>query len=103
MALNRNAHMKYAFATLFFAATLLFAQGNLLQPVGDAWEVGRNAENGALLLTDGRWSVLPATATATDIWRAFATDEALAAGFGTIWYVGQNFRYTWNGKSLKTK
>ncbi len=60
-------------------------------------------DDGALCLRDGRWTILPATATARDIWRTFATDEALAAGFGTVWYIGQNFRYTWDGKELTKK
>ncbi len=60
-----------------------------------------NSDDGALLLKDGNWSVLNAAATAEDIWRAFATPEALAAGYDTIWYIGGNFTYSWNGKTLK--
>ena len=60
-------------------------------------------DDGALILRDGKWSVLPATATERDIWKALATREALAAGFDTIWYIGANFTYTWDGKKLEKK
>ena len=59
--------------------------------------------DGALLLRDGRWSVLPATATPQDLWRALATPEALDAGYDTIWYIGANFTYTWDGKRLEKR
>ncbi|MBP5299842.1 MAG: hypothetical protein J6Y80_00425, partial [Victivallales bacterium] len=60
-------------------------------------------DDGALLLRDGQWSVLPATATAEDIWNALATPEARAAGFNTIWYIGANFKFTWDGKRLEKR
>ncbi|MCQ2403989.1 MAG: hypothetical protein MJ202_09720 [Lentisphaeria bacterium] len=58
-------------------------------------------DDGALLLKDGQWSVLAVDATDEDLWSAFATPEARAAGMGTVWYQGGNFTYTWDGKSLK--
>ncbi len=57
--------------------------------------------DGALLWKDGRWSILPATATPQDIWRAFAKPAALKAGFDTVWYQGGNFLHTWDGTTLK--
>ena len=33
-------------------------------------------------------------------WKALATPEALDAGIKTVWYIGDNFRYTWDGKTL---
>jgi hypothetical protein len=60
-------------------------------------------DDGALVLRDGNWSVLPATATERDIWQALATQEALAAGIDTIWYIGANFTYTWDGKHLEKR
>ena len=59
-----------------------------------------NLDDGALVLLNGKWSVLGAKASAMDIWKTFATKEALAAGFDTIWYVGGNFKFSWNGKRL---
>ena len=56
--------------------------------------------DGALILRDGKWSVLGANATAKDIWKAFATNEALSAGFDTVWYIGGNFKFSWDGKRL---
>ena len=55
-------------------------------------------EDGALLLTDGTWSVLGPNATPQELWKAFATDEALKAGYDTIWYIGDNFKAGWDGK-----
>ncbi len=60
-----------------------------------------SADDGALILLNGKWSVLGAKASATDIWKTFATKEALAAGFDTIWYIGANFKFSWDGKRLK--
>ena len=60
-------------------------------------------DDGALVLRDGKWSVLPATATERDIWQALATQEALAAGIDTIWYIGANFTFTWDGKHLEKR
>ncbi len=57
-------------------------------------------EDGALLLVNGTWSVLDANASALELWKTFATDEALDAGYDAIWYVGPNFKFKWDGKRL---
>ncbi len=55
-------------------------------------------EDGALLLIDGTWSVLGPDSTPQELWKPFATEAALKAGYDTIWYIGDNFECQWNVK-----
>ena len=73
--------------------TLATKYGRPLPPIKE--------NDGALIWQNDAWSILPSTASDQDIWRAFATKEALEAGYETIWYKGGNFLHTWDGKNLK--
>ena len=44
--------------------------------------------------------MLDANSSAEELWKNFATDEALEAGFDTVWYIGPNFKFKWDGKKL---
>ena len=55
-------------------------------------------DDGALLLRDGKWEVV--RDDLKSVWEKLAVQDAKRCGFGTVWYVGQNFRYTWDGKNL---
>lgn len=60
-------------------------------------------EDGALVRKGGKWDVLHGDATSLDIWKTFATPEALEEGYGTIWYVGPDYTYTWDGNALERR
>ena len=58
-------------------------------------------DDGALILCDGKWEVVKDDLKS--VWEKLATQDAKQSGFGTVWYVGQNFRYTWDGKNLTSR
>lgn len=58
-------------------------------------------EDGALVFCDGKWEVV--TDKLKTVWEKLATAEAKKCGSDTVWYVGRNFCYTWDGKTLKSR
>ena len=58
-------------------------------------------KDGALVFRDGKWEVV--TDKLKTVWEKLATAEAKKCGSDTVWYVGRNFCYTWDGKTLKSR
>ena len=57
---------------------------------------GVKTETGALVLNNGKKIIADVP---EKVWEAVATEDALRAGFNTVWYVGKNFRYQWKKSS----
>jgi hypothetical protein len=58
------------------------------------------SNTGAVVIVNGKVTLVE---TREELWRAVATPEALEAGINTVWYVGENFVGTWDGKNFEVK
>ena len=58
------------------------------------------SNTGAVVIVNGKVTLVE---TREELWRAVATPEALKAGINTVWYVGENFVGTWDGKNFDVK
>ena len=79
-------------------ASATFVQENIVTGANTNVIDFASSFGGALLLTNGTWSVLGPDATPQELWKPFATEAALKAGYDTIWYIGDNFECQWNVK-----
>ncbi|MBE6369853.1 MAG: hypothetical protein E7056_06835 [Lentisphaerae bacterium] len=58
------------------------------------------ADTGAIVIVDSK---IYTAETREEIWKLIATEEARAAGYDTIWYVGKNFIASWKDKTLNLR